>query len=148
MPQDKNQETKQDSFESRFENERKEWREKIETWSSLFSNIEKIPELQVSLFSAQGQLADYKGRLSTFYNKSNNLFRDKRGNTIQTFSDSPVRHTAPEKAALLEKALKDDLLKLELVNGHIEFISDIYDIIKNMIYSIKYRVEISNKLDI
>lgn len=141
-------EKKQDSFESRFENERSEWKEKIEAWSKLFNDIEKIPELQVTLYSAQGQLADYKGKLSSFYNKNNFLFRDKKGKVVQNYSNDQVRYTGPEKNSILESTLKQDLLKLELVSTHIEFINDIYDIIKNMIYGIKYRVEISNKLDI
>jgi len=139
---------KKESLEEKFTKERTVWKNKIEAWSNLFSNIEKIPELQVQLFSAQGQLADYKAKLGMFYSKMNNKFREKKSNTIKTISDSPVRHTAPEKAALLEGALKDDLFKMELISSHIDFIDAIYDTIKNMTYGVKYRVELSNKLEV
>jgi hypothetical protein len=67
---------------------------------------------------------------------------------IKEVVESPARLTAKEKEAMVDSKLKDELLTLELLDGHIEFINDIYSILDKMVYSIKYRLEMEQYTNI
>jgi len=135
---------KGESLDKKFATERETWTEKIDTFSSKLGNIRELVSLQVELYSAMGYLADYKRVLSNLYSKRNYKLRGKRYETLNDIINTQERFTAKDKEYFMEGVLKDDLLRNEIINDHIGYLDDIYKILNNISYSIKYRIELEN----
>lgn len=132
------------SFEEKFNIERNEWSTKIETFSEMLKDLNRVPDLQVLLFSSLGKLADYRRALGNRYTKRELSIKEKRAAAVLEISESSVRYTSPEKNWLLESKTGEDQLILNLISNHIEFLNDTYSIMDKMVYSIKYRLELEN----
>jgi hypothetical protein len=135
---------KGESLDKKFASERETWTEKIDTFSSKLGNIRELVSLQVELYSAMGYLADYKRVLSNLYAKRNYKLRGKRYETLNSIINTQERFNAKDKEYFMEGVLRDDLLKNEIINDHIGYLDDIYKILNNISYSIKYRIELEN----
>jgi hypothetical protein len=137
-------EEQEKSLDKRFAGEREHWTEKIDSFSSKLGNMKELVTLQVELYSAMGYLADYKRVLSNLYAKRNYKVRGKRYETLTGIINTQERFNAKDKEYFLEGVLREDLLKNEIINDHIGYLDDIYKILNNMSYSIKYRIELEN----
>lgn len=132
------------SFEEKFNIERNEWSTKIESFSEMLKDLNRVPDLQVLLFSSLGKLADYRRALGNRYTKRELSIKEKRAAAVLEISESSVRYTSPEKNWLLESKTGEDQLVLNLISNHIEFLNDVYSIMDKMVYSVKYRLELEN----
>lgn len=132
------------SLDVKFAKDREVWTEKVDVFSSKLSNMKELVNLQVELYSAMGYLADYKRVLSNLYAKRNYKLRGKRFETLNGIINTQERFNAKDKEYFLEGSLREDLLKNEIINDHIGYLDDIYKLLNNMSYSIKYRIELEN----
>jgi hypothetical protein len=132
---------KDQSLDKRFESERIKWRDTIDEYSKQLADIRKLGELQVHIFSSLGFIADYRRSLSNLSIKKMYKIRETRMNVLNTISQSQERFVAKEKEYFIEGSIKEDLFKTEVINNHVEFLNDIYDILNRMLYSVKNRID-------
>lgn len=132
------------SLDKKFASEREHWTEKIDSFSLKLGNMKELVNLQVELYSAMGYIADYRRVLGNLYAKRNYTLRGKRFETLNSIINTQERFNAKDKEYFLEGTLREDLLKNEIINDHIGYLDDIYKILNNMSYSIKYRIELEN----
>lgn len=132
---------KEQSLDKRFEAERIKWRDTIDEYSAQLADIRKLGELQVHIFSSLGYIADYRRSLSNLSIKKMYKIRETRMNVLNTISQSQERFVAKEKEYFIEGSIKEDLFKTEVINNHVEFLNDIYDILNRMLYSVKNRID-------
>ncbi len=132
---------KEQSLDKRFEAERIKWRDTIDEYSTQLADIRKLGELQVHIFSSLGYIADYRRSLSNLSIKKMYKIRETRMNVLNTISQSQERFVAKEKEYFIEGSIKEDLFKTEVINNHVEFLNDIYDILNRMLYSVKNRID-------
>lgn len=138
-----------ESFEDRVKRERLEWSERVQKFAGMIKHMDQIADLQVEVFSNMARLADYRRGLASVYNKKITVIKDKKAIKIEEIhKDAGIRYTSPEKTALIEAYVKDDTLQADLLNGHVEFMNDIYSILDKMVYSIKYRLELEKYVNI
>lgn len=135
----------ENKIEKQFKLDREKWLNKIKIFSKMMGDIKKIPDLQVELYSALGYISDYKRNLVNISIKKNNIIRDKKHTILKNYTeDKSYRYTAAEKNIIIEGNLKNSMHTIEILNSQIEFYEEIYSILNNMVYGIKYRIEVES----
>jgi hypothetical protein len=99
------QENEKLPLDKKFASERDEWTKKIEKFSYMLSDIKQLADLQVSLYSAMGFIADYKRTLSNIYSKNNYKIRGRRFEIVDGIYKTQERFTAKDKEYFLEGSL-------------------------------------------
>jgi len=132
-------------IEKQFSIDCEKWKNKVSEFAKMMGDIKKIPELQVDLYSALGFISDYKRNLVNMVIKKNNAIRDKKYSILKTYTEEKsYRYTAIEKNIIIEGNLKNSMKTLEILNSQIEFYDEIYGILNNMVYGIKYRIDVES----
>jgi len=132
-------------IEKLFSADREKWKNKITEFSNMMKDIKKIPDLQVELYSALGFISDYKRNLVNMVIKKTNAVRDKKYSILKTYTEEKsYRYTAAEKNIIIEGNLKNSMKAMEILNSQVEFYEEIYSILNNMVYGIKYRIEVES----
>ena len=128
-------------FYKLFEQERSEWKEKIQVISLNLKSIKTVGEAQVDLFSTRQTLLEYSFKLAQIVSKLNSKLRKENSRLLKDYSErSDVRYQANEKKTLIEGDLSDITEKIELVEGHRRFIDQTVQTVDHMLYGIRQRI--------
>ena len=136
--------TKEESLDDRFTDERLEWSEKIAKISKSMKQIFDIPELMTTLYTDRQRAVEYYHYLITLiigmnrtYNKAYAERYDYYTNKIQIrYPNESTKHNR----ILVD--LADMVEKRELVNNHARFVDKTIGTLDNIIFAIPKRVEI------
>lgn len=128
----------------KFQKEREKWRGVIDEFSGLYDDMSTIVDLQVQLYSDMGYIADYKTLLQTKFNQKEIKIKRMRADAIKKYSNDGYRYTAKEKESLVEGDIGKEVYLSSLYSSQISFYDDIYHILNNISFSIKYRIELEN----
>jgi len=124
-------------FYKLFEQERSEWKEKIQIISLNLKSIKTVGEAQVDLFTTRQTLLEYSFKLAQIVSKLNSKSRKENSRLLKEYSErSDVRYQANEKKTLIEGDLSDISEKIELVEGHRRFIDQTVQTVDHMLYGI------------
>ena len=139
--------TEKTDFSKIFENERGEWREKIQVIGILMKDIKTLAKAQVDLFSQRQVLLEYSYKLAAIVSKLNSKGRVERAKKLKDYSErSDVRYGANEKTVLIEGDLTEIAEKVELVESHRKFIDQTIQTVDHMLYGVKSRISLEDYL--
>jgi len=134
-------------FNKIFENERAEWREKIQVISIQMKDIKTLAKAQVDLFSQRQVLLEYSYKLASIISKLNSKSRVERSKKLKDYSErSDVRYGANEKTVLIEGDLTEISEKIELVESHRKFIDQTVQTVDHMLYGVRQRISLEEYL--
>lgn len=134
-------------FSKIFENERSEWREKIQGISLHLKNIKTVAEAQVDLFGSRQILLEYSFKLAAIVTKLNSKYSVEKSRKLKEYSEkSDIRYGSNEKTVLIEGELVDVTEKINLVEGHRKFIDQTIQTVDHMLYGIKSRIALEDYL--
>ena len=134
-------------FSKIFENERSEWREKIQVISLHLKNIKTVAEAQVDLFGSRQILLEYSFKLAAIVTKLNSKYSVEKSRKLKEYSEkSDIRYGSNEKTVLIEGELVDVTEKINLVEGHRKFIDQTIQTVDHMLYGIKSRIALEDYL--
>jgi hypothetical protein len=134
-------------FNKIFENERSEWKEKIQILSLEMKDIKTLAKAQVDLFSQRQVLLEYSYKLASIVSKLNSKNRSERARKLKDYSErSDIRYGANEKTVLIEGDLTEIAEKIELVESHRKFIDQTIQTVDHMLYGIKSRIALEDYL--
>jgi len=134
-------------FRKIFEQERGEWREKIQVISLQLKDIRTVANAQVDLFSQRQILLEYSYKLASIIAKLNSKYRIERNRKTKDYSEnSSFRYGANEIKNLVEGDLSEIVEKLELVESHRKFIDQTVQTVDHMLYGIKSRISLEDYL--
>ena len=134
-------------FNKIFENERSEWREKIQGISLHLKNIQTVAKAQVDLFSQRQILLEYSYKLASIVTKLNSKHSADKSKKMREYSEkSDVRYGSNEKTVLIEGDLTEISEKIELVESHRKFIDQTIQTVDHMLYGIKSRIALEEYL--
>lgn len=137
---------KQD-FKARFDEERSEWKEKIEVLALHMKDIKTLAKAQVDLFSQRQVLLEYSYKLAGIVSKLNSKYRVEKSQKLKHYSENhDVRYGSNEKNVLIEGDLTQISEKIELVEGHRKFIDQTVQTIDHMLYGVKQRIALEDYL--
>lgn len=134
-------------FNKIFENERFEWKEKIQTLSLQMKDIKTLAKAQVDLFSQRQVLLEYSYKLASIISKLGSKYRADKARKLRDYSENnDVRYGSNEKTVLIEGDLTEITEKIELVEGHRKFIDQTIQTIDHMLYGVKSRIALEDYL--
>ncbi len=130
-----------------FDQERAEWKEKIQVISLSLKRISTVAEAQVELFSSRQILLEYSYKLAQIVSKLATKERQARASKLKEYStNSDVRYGANETKVLVESDISEILEKIQLVEGHRKFIDQTIQTVDHMLYGIKSRIALEEYL--
>ena len=130
-----------------FENERAEWREKIQVIALNLKSIRTVAEAQVELFSTRQILLEYSYKLASIISKLGTKERQERAKKLKEYHESKdVRYGANETKTMIESDLSEIIQKIELVEGHRKFIDQTIQTTDHMLYGVKSRISLEDYL--
>ena len=132
-------------FNKIFEDERYEWKEKIQVISLQMKDIKTLAKAQVDLFSQRQVLLEYSYKLASIISKLNSKGRVERAKKLKDYSErSDIRYGATEKTVLIEGDLTEISEKIELVESHRKFIDQTIQTVDHMLYGVKSRIALED----
>ena len=130
-----------------FENERAEWREKIQIISLNLKSIQTVAEAQIELFSTRQILLEYSYKLASIISKLGTKERQERAKKLREYQESKdVRYGVNETKTMVEADLAEITQKIELVEGHRKFLDQTIQTVDHMLYGIKSRIALEEYL--
>ena len=130
-----------------FENERAEWKEKIQIISLNLKSIRTVAEAQIELFSTRQILLEYSYKLASIISKLGTKERKERAKKLREYQESKdVRYGANETKTMIEADLAEITQKIELVEGHRKFLDQTIQTVDHMLYGIKSRIALEEYL--
>jgi hypothetical protein len=134
-------------FNKIFENERAEWKEKVQVLAIQMKDIKTLAKAQVDMFSSRQVLLEYSYKLASIISKLSSRYRSDKANKLRHYSENnDVRYGSTEKTVLIEGDLTEITEKIELVEGHRKFIDQTIQTIDHMLYGVKSRISLEDYL--
>jgi hypothetical protein len=139
--------SEQTDYAKLFDNERSEWKEKIQVIALSLKSIKTVAEAQVELFSNRQILLEYSFKLAQVVSKLNSKERQERAKKLKEYSEnSNIRYGSNETKLLIEGDVAEISQKIELVEGHRKFIDQTIQTVDHMLYGIKSRIALEDYL--
>ena len=118
-----------------FENERAEWREKIQVIALNLKSIQTVAEAQIELFSTRQILLEYSYKLASIISKLGTKERQERAKKLREYQESKdVRYGVNETKTMVEADLAEITQKIELFEGHRKFLDQTIQTVDHMLY--------------
>lgn len=130
-----------------FENERAEWKEKIQVISINLKDIKTVAKAQIDLFSNRQILLEYSYNLAGIISKLNSKYRSEKSKKMKEYSENTnFRYGSTEKNVLIDGDLSDLTEKIELVEIHRKFIDQTVQTVDHMLYGVRQRIALEDYL--
>ena len=134
-------------FNKIFENERAEWKEKVQVLAIQMKDIQTLAKAQVDMFSSRQVLLEYSYKLASIISKLSSRYRSDKANKLRHYSENnDVRYGSTEKTVLIEGDLTEITEKIELVESHRKFIDQTIQTVDHMLYGVKSRISLEDYL--
>lgn len=141
----KDEQEKNEIFlEDRFTKERLSWTEKIRNMSEKMKDIFKVKDLMTEIYTERQIAVEYYHYLISMFSKINRKYRSTWSQKYEYYSYKSQKRFPNEKTKELQILSEmSDILKIrESIDNHLKFINNTISTIDNLIYGIKYKVEI------
>jgi hypothetical protein len=139
--------TETTDFSKIFENERGEWKEKIQIIALQMKDIKTLATAQVDLFSQRQILLEYSYKLAAIISKLNSKYSVEKSKKLVHYSEkSDIRYGANEKTLLIEGDLTGITEKIDLVESHRKFIDQTVQTVDHMLYGVRQRISLEEYL--
>ena len=134
----------QASLDLRFSQERTKWNSRIQEMSSKLKRVGEIQELLVEIYGERQRSLEYYHYLISLMNKINTTYRKQYAKKYDYYSFGSQKRfpndTVKNNQILSE--MEDILNKKEAISNHAKFMEGTTKTIDNLIFGIKYRIEI------
>ncbi len=135
---------KDETLEERFSRERIEWSRKIKDMSDRMKDIFRVSELMTIIYTERQLAVEYNHYLLSVFSKLNRKYRQEFAKKYDHYSFHSQKRFPNEKTKEIQimADLNDMVEKRDELDIHLKFISNTINTIDNLIYGIKYKVEI------
>ena len=134
-------------FNKIFENERAEWKEKVQVLAIQMKDIKTLAKAQVDMFSSRQVLLEYSYKLAQVVSKLNSRIKKDTASLLRGYTErSDLRYQANEKKVMIEGDLSDLNERLEIIEGHRKFIDQTMQTVDHMLYGIRQRIALEEYL--
>jgi hypothetical protein len=127
----------------RFDRERLEWTNKIESLSVKLKEIDEMAILQTQVYSERQHAVEYYHYLMTLLANKNREYRKKYKERFEFYSNSyDYRVKDDIKNSFIANDLSDIFSIKESLDNHMKFMDKTIGTIDNIIYGIKHRISL------
>ncbi|NMC57803.1 MAG: hypothetical protein GYA51_00185 [Candidatus Methanofastidiosa archaeon] len=133
-----------ETLEARFARERIEYSGRIKEMSDRMKDIFKVSELMVDIYTERQRAVEYYHYLISIFKKVSRAYTKEWSEKYQHYSFKSQVRFPNERTKELQilSEMSDIVEKREEIENHAKFISQTIGTIDNIIYGIKYKVEI------
>jgi len=146
LVEEKNEEKKETLIE-RCERERLEWTNKIKEMSNKMKDIFRVSaELMTEIYTERQRAVEYYHYLISILSKINKKYRIQWVQKYDHYSYKSQKRFPNEKTKEMQilSEMGEILDTREIIDNHSKFINSTISTLDNIIYGIKYKVEIEN----
>lgn len=132
-----------ETLQGRFETDRAHWKNIILGMANKITNMAKIGELQVELYSNRQVALEHNHFLMSLLAKLQKEYKKKYGkkwDEMMNFQDRKMK--MGETNVQVEAHLADHKEKIELLENQINYFQETIKNIDNIIYGLKYRINV------
>ena len=128
----------------KFAEERLEWKNKIDDMSQRMKKVFELNELMTIVYSERQRAVEYYYYLLSLLIKINKVYKLNYSKKYDYYSFSSQKRFPNErtKELTIEVELSDILEKRQMIDNHAKFMDRTIGTVDNIIYGIKYRIEI------
>ena len=133
-----------DNLFNRFAAERLQWTKTIKEMSENFKNVMKISDLMLTVYTDRQRAVEYYHYLISLLVQINKKYRKAYAEKYDFYSYKSQKRFPNEttKNNQIQTELEDILEKRELIENHSKFMENTIKSADQMIYGVKYRIEI------
>jgi hypothetical protein len=131
-------------LEVKISEERLKWTNKIEEMSKRMKKVFELSDLMTYVYTERQRGVEYHHYLISILSKINRSYRKQWSEKYNHYSYKSQKRFPNEKTKELQilSELNDIIKKRDLLDNHSKFIENTIRTIDNIIYGIKYRIEI------
>ena len=135
---------KKPSLEQTFTNERLEWTNRIAEMSKKMKKIMEVSDLMTTIYTDRQRSIEYHSYLLTLITKINKIYRAQYSQKYDYYSNKTQQRFPNERSKELTilNEMAEIVSKRELLDNHAKFMEKTTGTLDNLIYGIKYRIEI------
>lgn len=134
---------KDETLSERLLSERLELKKLVEDLSKRIKDINGVHELQADVYSQRQIILERYHYLATLLAKQNQMIRKKKKKKLEFYSNEYQYTTTPkQKEELIMGDLKTEYETKEELDNHMKYLSQTITTVDNLIYGIKYRIQI------
>ena len=136
--------SKEETLHQRFARERVEWTNKIRSMSENMKDIYKVSELMTTIYTERQIAVEYYHLLLTILSKVIVKYRKQFAEKYDFYSWKSQKRFPNEKTKEIQilSDIGDLVEKKDELDTHLKFMNSTIGTIDNLIYGIKYKVEI------
>jgi len=134
----------EESLTNKFAKERLEWTNKIQSMSKSMKDIFKVSELMTDIYTERQRAVEYHHYLISIISRVNVAYRKKWTEKYDYYTYKSQKRFSTDKKKELQilSEMGDILEKRDELDNHIKFMNNTISTLDNIIYGIKYKVEI------
>jgi len=134
---------KKDKISSKFEKERKDWKEKIDGMSKNMRDIYNCSTVLSDMLTARQIALEYTHTLIGVLSKINADLREKKKERFLYYSQSyDLRLDKDPKNMFIDVDLKKQVMLQELFQNHLTYMKGTIDSLDKIYYGIKWRIQL------
>lgn len=140
----KEEKKEQESLEERFTRERLEWTKKIQDMSLRLKKVFEIQELLTEVYTERQRAVEYNHYLLSLMTRVNVTYRKQYSQKYEHYSFQSQKRFPNEatKNNQILSEMEEVVSKKESLANHAKFMEGTTRTIDNLIFGIKYRIEI------
>ena len=127
----------------RFEQERRDWINKIQEFSDQLKHISQIGELMTDVYTQRQIALEYSHTLMEHLIKLNKTVREKKHERYVHYTyNFDTRLDKDARESYINNDISNVLEKRDVVQNHFDYMRDTIRTIDNIIFAIKHRISI------
>ena len=141
---EKEEEKQNETLEERFGRERVEWSAKIGDMSNKLKKVMEMQELLTIVYTERQRCIEYYHYLVSLLNRVNVVYRKQYADKYEhyTFQSQKRFPNETTKNNQILSEMKEIIGKRDALNNHAKFMEGTTKTIDNLIFGVKYRIEI------
>lgn len=135
------------TFDDMYAADRAAWTQKTIGMAKKVERMMNLAELEVEAFSNRGMAVESKHSYISMLTNLNKSYKLLEADKLKLYINTGKKYTADQMKTVISAEISDLWAQIEHLKAHVAFMDETIKTIDNIIYGIKYRIEIQKYLD-
>ena len=134
-------------MEDAYAADRTNWTNKTISMAKKIDSMVHLADLEVDAFSSRGMAVESKHSYISILTNLTKSYKLLEADKVKAYVNSGKKYTAEQMKTIISADISDLWAQIEHLKAHVSFMDETIKTIDNIIYGIKYRIEIQKYLD-
>lgn len=130
-----------------YERQRSDWTSRTTSMAKKVKSMAKLAELEVEAFSNRGLAVEAKHAYVSMLTDMNKAYKILEAEKIKEYSAGKKQYSVDQMRVVIAADISGLWGQIEHLKNHVQFMDEVVRTIDNIIYGVKYRIEIQKYLD-